>query len=101
MSEEQEVNTTGKKMVVNMSLYSLNNVLKILFFAEVTTPGTTTEDTPPVLEATKDEKSEEEVQLEPTQDEMERERLTARAEQVSNRPLFILICDVTLSLNLY
>ena len=67
----------------------------------MTTPGTTTEDTPPVLEATKDEKSEEEVQLEPTQDEMERERLTARAEQVSNRHLFILICDVTLSLNLY
>lgn len=61
------------------------------FFTEVTTPGTTTEDTPPVLEATKDEKSEEDVQLEPTQDEMERERLTARAEQVGNRPLIKLV----------
>ena len=41
------------------------------------------EDTPPVLEPkSKDEKGDE-VQLEPTQDEMERERLMSKAEQVS------------------
>ncbi len=51
------------------------------------TPPSSVEDTPPVLEKG------DEVQLEPTQDEMERERLATRAEQVS-RPFLESMCLV-------
>ncbi len=56
-----------------------------------TTPSSSVEDAPPVLEFK--EKSDE-VQLEPTQDEMERERLSSRAEQVSGLKPITIDCVV-------